>query len=64
MKAPEKLYVVTGFNKLSEERMAITSPHELDVARRMRSLIARGLHRYSAYKELKVELENRQLEIF
>lgn len=60
----EKKYVVTGINKLSGERMAITSPHSQKVCQRMRDALAAKTHRYSAYIRLKVEPKDLQLKLF
>lgn len=56
--------MVTGINKLSGERMAITSPHSQKVCQRMRDALAAKTHRYSAYIRLKVEPKDLQLKLF
>ena len=57
-------YVVTGINKLTGERMAITSPRALKDARELRNHLARKLHCRSVYKHLEVEPEDKQLQLF
>ena len=54
-------YVITAFNKLTGERVTISAPLEKEACRRLRDSYARMLHRYSVYKDLRVEAENLQL---
>lgn len=53
MKTP--LYVVTGINRLTGERVAVTAPHSLAKTREMRDKMVARQHCRSAYKWLKVE---------
>ena len=46
-------YVVTGINKLSGEREAVTKPHGLTKTREMRDKLAARQHCRSAYRWLK-----------
>ncbi|MCR4957854.1 MAG: hypothetical protein K6B13_04510 [Prevotella sp.] len=48
-------YVVTGINKLTGEREAVTRPHSLWKTRELRDKLAARQHCRSAYKWLKVE---------
>lgn len=54
------LYVVTGINKLSGEREAVTRPHGLTKTREMRDKLAARQHCRSAYRWLKIEPEERE----
>ena len=53
-------YVVTGINKLSGEREAVTRPHGLTKTREMRDKLAARQHCRSAYKQLKVETAEKE----
>lgn len=48
-------YVVTGINKLSGEREAVTKPHGLTKTQELRDRLAARQHCRSAYKWLKIE---------
>ena len=64
MKIPPPLYVVTGINKLTGEREAVTSPHHLMKVIEMRDRLAARQHSRSAYKRLKIESATREGKIF
>ena len=54
------LYVVTGINKLSGEREAVTKPHGLTKTREMRDKLAARQHCRSSYRWLKIEPAERE----
>ena len=54
------MYVVTGVNKLSGEREAVTKPHGLSKTLEMRDKLAARQHCRSAYKWLKIEPAERE----
>lgn len=58
------MYVVTGINKLTGEREAVTKPHSLWKTREMRDKLASRQHSRSAYKWLKVEPAVREGRLF
>jgi hypothetical protein len=58
MKLP--MYVVTGINRLTGEREAVTRPHGLTKTCEMRDKLAARQHCRSAYKLLKVEPADRE----
>lgn len=58
------LYVVTGVNKLTGEREAVSMPLDYTAACRMRDRYARQQHRGSAWKMLKVESAVKEGSLF
>lgn len=52
---PASKYVLTAINKLTGERMVISLPCGRDKCCALRDSFAKMLHRYSVYKQLKVE---------
>lgn len=48
-------YVITGVNRLTGEREAVTRPYALDVAHKLRVQLNARQNCRSAYKRLKVE---------
>lgn len=51
----EKLYVITGENKLTRERVTVSKAMLEQQAKQLRKDLALRQHRYSAYRKLKVE---------
>lgn len=54
------LYVVTGINRMTGEREAVTAPHSLTKTREMRDRLVARQHSRSVYKWLKVEPAERE----
>ena len=58
------MYVVTGINRLTGEREAVTRPHGLYKTCELRDKLAARQHCRSAYSRLKVEPLDREGELW
>ncbi|MBR3496989.1 MAG: hypothetical protein IKH37_09745 [Prevotella sp.] len=58
------MYVVTGINKLTGEREAVTKAHGLTKTCELRDKLASRQHSHSAYSRLKVEPLDREGELW